>query len=163
MNESCRTKSKSCHIYEWVISHTWMCHATRRTEACHTYAWVFFWWKVMQWQAGMNEKCRTYENVTSHICIVMWHTCMSLQVTHMNAPYHVTHVNASRHTYSNARHILALFSSFHSSSPSPHSPALSPSQDGHNAAVSCSNFFLISHILCFSVVLCPAISSSRCT
>jgi len=115
----------------------------------------FFGWKVMQWQAGMNETCRTYENVTSHICIVMWHTCMSLHVTHMNAPCHVTHLNASRHTYSNARHILALFSSFHSSSPSPHSPALSPSLDRHNAAVTCSNLIFN---LSYSLLLCRSLS-----
>ena len=30
----------SCHMYGWVMSHTWMSHVTHMNESCHTYGWV---------------------------------------------------------------------------------------------------------------------------
>ena len=85
-------KSKSCHIHEWVISHTWMCHATNRTEACHTYSWVSFWWKVMQWQGG-------HEWDMSHVR-KRHVTRLHCHVTHMHeSPFHWYECAMSCHTY----------------------------------------------------------------
>jgi len=39
--------NKSCHTYEWVMSHIWTSHVTHMNESCHTY----------------NESCHTYEGV----------------------------------------------------------------------------------------------------
>jgi len=37
MNESCLTHDKSCHTYEWVMSHVWISHVTHINDSCHTY------------------------------------------------------------------------------------------------------------------------------
>jgi len=34
--------NESCHTYEWVMSHTWMSHATHVKESCHTYEWIVY-------------------------------------------------------------------------------------------------------------------------
>jgi len=104
--------NKSCHRYEWVMSHTWMSHVTHMNElciysvsvyideSCHTYEWVWYLpcrcvymnescptyeWMPHIWMSHVppiNEACPTYEWVMSHI----W---MS----------HVPHMNESCPTY----------------------------------------------------------------
>jgi len=32
------TKVKSCHTYEWVMSHIWLSHVTHMNESCHIYS-----------------------------------------------------------------------------------------------------------------------------
>jgi len=87
--------NESCHIYEWVMSHTWMSHVTyewvmshiwmshvtHMNESCYIYEWVMshIW---MSRVTHMNVLCHTYERVMSHI----WTS-------------HVTHMNESCHTY----------------------------------------------------------------
>jgi len=95
--------NESCHTYEWVMSHTWLSHVTHMNESCHTYEWVMshMW---MSHVTHINESCHTYEWVVSHL----W---MS-HVTHINESCHtyewvmshiwmshVTHMNESCHTY----------------------------------------------------------------
>jgi len=68
----------------WVgMSHVWVgtSHVAHMDESCRTYKWVMshIWTRRV---APMNESCHTYELVT-------WHTWMS----------HFTHMTATCHTY----------------------------------------------------------------
>jgi len=88
-NEPCaitRT-NESRHIYERVMSHIWMSHASHMNESCHTHEWVMshiwmchvtsYMWMRHAAQEGalakmshvtlMNESCLAYEWVTSRI------------------------------------------------------------------------------------------------
>ena len=80
--------NESCHIYEWVMSHICMSHATHMDESCHTYEWVMshVW---MRRVTHMNEsshtnKCDTVVDASCHIHPwVVSHNLMS-HVTRMN-------------------------------------------------------------------------------
>jgi len=111
MKESCMAThiwmgfNESCHIYKWVMSHTWMSHVarvtvgvavegerlTRRNESCHTYEW------------DCNESCHTHECFVPHTSVM--YAAHPIHATHLNdschtlMPHtHVTHMNDSCHT-----------------------------------------------------------------
>ena len=45
--------NESCHIYEWVMSHSRMSHVTRMNESCHMYKWVMSHaWMSHVWNFG---------------------------------------------------------------------------------------------------------------
>ena len=74
-------RNESCHMYEWVTSHTWMSHFAYMNVSCHTYEWVISRIWVCH-VTRMDESFHVYESVMSHI----W---MS----------HFTYMNESCHTY----------------------------------------------------------------
>jgi len=84
MNESCR-------MYEWVMPHIWMSHATHviphTHTSCHTEEWAY-----------MNESCHIYEWVLSHV----W---MS-HVTYMNESCHARHTT---HTHVVSHRGMSLY------------------------------------------------------
>ena len=84
--------SDSCHIYEWIMSHTWMNHVTRINESCHTYERVMSqtW---MRQVTHINESCHTHDWFT-YLWAQSW---MSESVSVINESCH-THTNESCHT-----------------------------------------------------------------
>ena len=72
--------NKSCYTQGWVVSHTWMSHATHMNESCHTHALVMC----------LREKVSTRDKRTLwcvHVCVCIWmcicmclYTCMCMCV-----------------------------------------------------------------------------------
>ena len=71
---------ESCHTFEWVMSHTRMCHVTHMNESHHTREWVMshLWTSHV---THTHASCHTHEWVLSHVWICR-----------------VTHVKQSCHT-----------------------------------------------------------------
>ena len=73
----------SCHIYEWVMSYTWMSYATHMNKSCHIHEWVMsHTW--LSHVTHMNESCHTHECVMPHIWMShvtgwSWHEPRTMQ------------------------------------------------------------------------------------
>ena len=114
-----RTKSapassflSSHHTCGWVMSHTWMNHATHMNESCHTYNDLFHCLipddMRMSRVTHMNEPCHTHEWVMSHTkrplplphsreCLVALRAQRARPLPHSRL--HITHVDESCHTH----------------------------------------------------------------
>jgi len=92
----------SCHTFEYVMSHVWICHVIHLNTSCHTFEYVVSYTWIRR-VIHLNTSCHTFEYVVSYIWI--------RRVTHLNTSCHtfeyvvsyiwirhVTRLNLSRYT-----------------------------------------------------------------
>ena len=93
------TQSSRCGDFQVCLA--CMSHVAHMNESCRTYEWVMshIW---MSHVAHMNESCRTYERVTSHIWL-MSHISIN----------DVRQMNESRHTHTWISHVTHIYESCH--------------------------------------------------
>jgi len=89
--------NESCHIYDQVMSHIWMSHATHMNESCHTMNQSCN--IRMSHVMHTTTSCCTYERVTSHL----WTSHVAYRLTNIQSPcntlqHTATRYNTQQHT-----------------------------------------------------------------